>query len=154
MQSIELKTGIEVERDWFNVWLCGQQVGQIIGRSRAIVHLWGVAAHKRIDWKAARAAYLEAVAAESAPEPPAAHETAAPVVVAVASESRPRCTFHKSIRRCFGIAKERGLNTRDDEAMRAAFGRYLCCDVPTRESLTASDWNILGDAIKACRLAW
>lgn len=89
-----------------------------------------------------------------APQVATAPVSCAPVALPAEAISRPRCSFHKSIRRCFGLAKERGLNTRDDEAMRGAFARYLCCDVPSREVLTALDWNILGDAIKARRLAW
>ncbi len=152
--AIELKTGIEEKCDWFEVWLCGEKVGEIIGRSRAIAHLFGVAAHRRIDWKAARAAYVAALAAESAPEPPTSAPEAATVAPAAASVSRPRCTFHKAIRRCYAISRDLGLDTRSDEAMRRAFGRALGRTIETREAMNASDWQAVGDMMKRGVLAW
>ena len=49
--------------------------------------------------------------------------------------SKGRCLHYKAIRRAFAIATELGFDTRADEAMRGAFGRFLHRDVPTREVL-------------------
>ena len=68
--------------------------------------------------------------------------------------SKGRCPHYKAIRRAFAIATELGLDTRADEAMRAAFGRFLRRDVPSRESLSGGDWMLLGDAMKRHQLAW
>ncbi len=43
-----------------------------------------------------------------------------------------KCAHYKEIRRCFAIAREHGLDTRADEAMRAAIGRQLGFTVETR----------------------
>jgi len=50
----------------------------------------------------------------------------------------PRCPHYKSIRRTFAIAKNCGLNVKDEAAMRRAFGRALGRQIETREELTAT----------------
>ncbi len=88
-------------------------------------------------------------------------ENAAPVIVAApvanvaqAAIARPRCPFHRCIRRAFAIAKEAGLDTRNDEGFRRAVGDYFGRAIESREQLTARDWLAVGDAVKARRLAW
>jgi hypothetical protein len=68
--------------------------------------------------------------------------------------SKPRCAFYREIRRCYAIAREAGLSTRSDAAMRAAFSRFLGREVETRETLRAGDWAQIGTAIKCGELAW
>lgn len=103
---------------------------------------------------ATQAAHLAAMMPAIAPELATARENAAPVALPVASVSRPRCPFYRAIRRCFAIARDLGLDTKADEAMRAAFGRYLGRAISSREELDGSDWMLIGDALKARRLAW
>jgi hypothetical protein len=78
----------------------------------------------------------------------------APKVVEPVKVSKPRCPHYKAIRRAFAIATELGLDTKADEAMRAAFGRCLHKEVASREVLNSRDWLLLGDAMKARQLAW
>jgi hypothetical protein len=68
--------------------------------------------------------------------------------------AKPRCLWAVAIRRAFGIAKGAGLDTRADEPMRAAVGRYLGRAVATRSALTAGDWLSVGDGIRRGELAW
>ncbi len=89
-----------------------------------------------------------------APQAATARDNAAPVALPVASESRPRCPFYRSIRRAFAIARDLGLDTKADDAMRAAFGRCLGRTIESRDELNGDDWMRLGDAMKARRLAW
>lgn len=84
---------------------------------------------------------------------------AAPVIARHSAAEReesakPRCCHYKAIRRCFAIARDLGLNTRDDEGMRAAFGRFLGRALGSRDELTGCEWMLLGDAMKMRRLAW
>ena len=65
-----------------------------------------------------------------------------------------RCPFYREIRRCYAIAREAGCDVKADEAMRAAFGAFLCKPVASRETLTGSDWSACGDAMKAGYLTW
>lgn len=65
-----------------------------------------------------------------------------------------RCAHSKEIRRCFAIAREHGLDTRADEAMRAAIGRQLGFTVETREVLNGYQWKQVGDMVKRGALAW
>jgi Tfp pilus assembly protein PilE len=67
---------------------------------------------------------------------------------------RARCPFYRSIRRAYAIARDAGLDTKADEAMRAAFGRCLGRAIASRDELNGGDWALLGDEIKARRLAW
>ncbi len=69
-------------------------------------------------------------------------------------KERKRCPHYKAIRRCYAIAKDRGLNVKDEPAMRRAFGRALGREVTTREELGASDWQAVGDMMKRGTLAW
>lgn len=79
---------------------------------------------------------------------------AAQLPAAPVAERAPRCPFYREIRRCYAIAREAGLDTEADEAMRAAFARYLGRTVPTRETLCGADWARVANAIKGKRLAW
>jgi hypothetical protein len=67
---------------------------------------------------------------------------------------RARCPFYRSIRRAYAIARDAGLDTKADDAMRLAFGRCLGRAIASRDELNGSDWSLIGDAIKARRLAW
>jgi len=68
--------------------------------------------------------------------------------------NRPRCAFHKEIRRVFAIARDKGLDTKDDEAMRASFGRSLGRRIESRDELNGGDWQAVGDLMKRGTLAW
>ena len=67
--SEALKTGLEVRSDlgtwhgcqWYDLFLCGKKVGPaIVGYSRAVTQLKGIANTAGIDLRAARSAFLEA----------------------------------------------------------------------------------------------
>jgi hypothetical protein len=149
---MEQFTGVRFDQELqeFEVVVCGE------------VETWAntarEAAAKLQEYIVWRATVASKTQAPVAPQPPAvvAHASlpAAPVKAAQTATARPRCCFHKAIRRCFAIAKDAGLDTRADEAMRAAFANYLCRDVPSRESLSGGDWLLVGNAIKSKRLAW
>jgi hypothetical protein len=66
----------------------------------------------------------------------------------------PRCAWYREIRRCFAIAREAGCDVKADEAMRAAFSRFLGRSIESRETMNAADWLLVGNEIKAHRLAW
>jgi len=65
-----------------------------------------------------------------------------------------RCPHFKAIRRCYAIAADRGLNTKDEPAMRCAFGRALGREVTMREELNGDDWEAVGDLMQRGTLAW
>ncbi len=75
-------------------------------------------------------------------------------VAQTGKESQTRCTFHKAIRRTFAIAKDRGLDVKDETGMRAAFGRALGRQIESRDELTGGDWQAVGDMMKAGALSW
>ena len=79
---------------------------------------------------------------------------AAPEKAAQSATNRPRCAHYKAIRRTFAIAKDRGLNVKDEAAMRWAFGRALGRTIETREEMTGNDWQAVGDMMKRGALAW
>lgn len=58
-----------------------------------------------------------------------------------------RCRHYKAIKACFAVFIERGLST-DDEAMRATLGRLLGREVPSRKTLSATDWEAAARAAK------
>lgn len=89
-----------------------------------------------------------------APQAATAHETAAPVALVVASPKAPRCPFYRAIRRAYAIARDLGLDTKADDAMRAAFSRCLGRTIESRDELNGGDWMRLGDELNARRLAW
>jgi hypothetical protein len=68
---------------------------------------------------------------------------------------RTRCPHYKAIRRFFAIAREAGLDTsaaakpRMRHALESAMGRY----VDSRGEVTANEWMMLGDRVKA-GLSW
>ncbi len=100
-------------------------------------------------------AKLEAVKAEFN----AVCELLAFLVVKVAKAAqrvtnRPRCAFHKAIRRTFAIAKHCGLNVKDESGMRRAFGRALGRPIESRDELNGNDWQAVGDMMKCGALAW
>jgi hypothetical protein len=66
----------------------------------------------------------------------------------------PRCAHFKAIKRAYAIAAKAGLNVKADEAMRAAFSRFLCKPVASRETLSGSDWSACADAVKCGYLTW
>jgi hypothetical protein len=66
----------------------------------------------------------------------------------------PKCVFYKSVRRCFAIAAAAGLDTKQDTEFRAACSRVLGRNIESREAMTGGDWLLVGNAIKAQRLAW
>ncbi len=74
--------------------------------------------------------------------------------VAQRATNRPRCAFHKVIRRTFAIARDKGLDTKDDEAMRASFGRSLGRRIETREEMNGADWAYVARQVQRGVLAW
>jgi len=79
---------------------------------------------------------------------------AAPEKAAQSATARPRCPHYKAIRRTFAIAKDRGLNTKDESAMRRAFGRALGRQIESRDEMNGGDWQVVGDMMKRGALAW
>jgi len=69
-------------------------------------------------------------------------------------ESARRCPHYRAIRRTFAIAKDRGLDVKDESAMRRAIGRALGRTIESRDELGASDWQTVGDLMKRGALAW
>lgn len=67
---------------------------------------------------------------------------------------RPRCLHYKTIRIAFAIAKDKGLDTRADEAMRAAFSRVLGRKIDSRDEMSGNDWCQVGRAMKFHGLGW
>jgi len=152
--SETIKTGIEAtgrmwgRDEWFTLWLCGREVGSIVGYSRAVSQLKGIARTAGIDIAAARIAYLRAVQAEAAQVP-------APVKQSQPRKAQaPRCPFYGSIRQCFGFARGAGLDTKNDQAMREAFARFLGRDIASRDELRGFDWSICADGIRRGVLVW
>lgn len=82
----------------------------------------------------------------------------APVAVAPVAVKAPRvrCPHYKAIRRCYAIAKERGLDcskagkARARHAMEDVIGQC----VESRAEYTGADWMRFGDAIKAGAVRW
>jgi hypothetical protein len=67
---------------------------------------------------------------------------------------KPRCGWATSIRRAFGLAKGAGLDTRDDEGMRAAISEYLGRAVASRSELSVGDWWLVAEGIERAELCW
>ncbi len=91
-------------------------------------------------------AWAQEVTQTPQPTPPAP-------VASVRSQTAP-CAFHKAIRRCYAIAKDCGLNVKDEPAMRRAFGRALGHNIESRDELNGNDWQAVGDMMKRGALAW
>jgi hypothetical protein len=68
--------------------------------------------------------------------------------------SKPRCAHYASIRRAFACAREAGLDTKADAAMRAAFSRFLGRTIESREEMNGSDWESAATAVKCGELTW
>jgi hypothetical protein len=69
-------------------------------------------------------------------------------------DSGAKCPFYRRIRFAFGMAQNRGLDTEADEAMRAAFSRFLGRTITSREELDGDEWLLVGKAIKNKLLTW
>jgi hypothetical protein len=79
----------------------------------------------------------------------------APARVAAPVAAKPvRCPWAREIRRCFAIASEHGLDTRNDEAMRKAFSAFLGRDIETREDMSGLEWVRVANAVKYDGLTW
>ncbi len=74
--------------------------------------------------------------------------------VAQTGSNRTRCPHYHVIRRAFAIARDKGLNVKDEDAMRSAIALQLGMPVPSRDVLGAWHWKIIGDLIKADMLVW
>lgn len=74
--------------------------------------------------------------------------------VAQTATNRSRCPHYKAIRRTFAIARDKGLDTKDDEAMRASFGRSLGRRIETREEMNGADWAYVARQVQRGVLAW
>lgn len=74
--------------------------------------------------------------------------------VAQTGSKAPRCSHYKAIRRTFAIAKDRGLDTKDESAMRRAFGRALGRRIESRNEMSGGDWDYVARQMKRGALAW
>ncbi len=79
---------------------------------------------------------------------------AAPEKAAQSATNRPRCSHYKAIRRTFAIAKDHGLNVKDESAMRRAFGRALGRTIESREELNGGDWDYMARQMQRGGLSW
>ena len=148
-------TGIKQAGEQWEVWIDGQRVYTTYSYVRGYEALHDIGARYGYDHAALVAkvqATREQLAQEATARATAAQDATKDVQPVKASKGR--CPHYKAIRRAFAIATELGLDTRADEAMRAAFGRFLHRDVPTREVLNGRDWMLIGDAMKRHQLAW
>lgn len=65
-----------------------------------------------------------------------------------------RCPHYQAIKRSMAIAREHGLNVKEEDRMRGAFSAWLGRRVESRSELNGAEWMNLGDAIKVHRLTW
>lgn len=86
----------------------------------------------------------------------AAFEVAEVEAAPIKAKAEPKkpCSFHRFIRRFYAIARDKGLDLKDGDGMRAAFSNYLGREVSSREELNGADWEYLGNAVKRGLLAW
>jgi hypothetical protein len=103
---------------------------------------------------------LAETARESAQRDAVKVEAAQPVPVAKVEapkvEAQPAPCNVKVIRRFFAIARENGLDTSQaaKPAMRHAMETAMKRCVNSRSEVSADEWRMMGDLIKAGRLAW
>jgi hypothetical protein len=69
-------------------------------------------------------------------------------------EAPLRCAWFSAIRRFYGCAQGAALDTKAEDAMRAALSAFLGRTINTRRELSAGDWLLAGDAVKFGRLVW
>jgi uncharacterized membrane protein len=100
-------------------------------------------------------------AKESAQRDAVQVEAAQPVAVEApakveAQPAKTRCPHRKLIARFFAIAREAGLDASKaaKPSMRHAMENAMKRCVDSRSEVTAAEWLMLGDLIKAGRLAW
>ncbi len=79
--------------------------------------------------------------------------------VAQRSESKQqppkqRCPWHRVIKRFYAICEDRGLDTSDNERIRAAIFRFFGKEIESRSTLTATEWFEAGSAVKRRQLSW
>ncbi len=68
-----------------------------------------------------------------------------------AKEQQPakqRCPWHRVIKRFYAICEDRGLDTSDNERIRAAIFRFFGKEIESRSALTATEWFEAGSAVK------
>ena len=70
--------------------------------------------------------------------------------------AKPRCPHYKLIKRFMAIARENGLDTSANAKpqMRHAMESAMKRCVNSRSEVTPQEWQMMGDLIKAGRLAW
>jgi len=92
----------------------------------------------------------------AAPSPPACEAVNVPATSQNVAQAAiaPRCGHLKSIKRVFAVARDVGLDTRADAAMRASFSRFLGRAIESRAALKPADWSMIGTAIKSQELTW
>jgi hypothetical protein len=151
---MEKFTGVRFDRELgeFEAVVCGEVEG------------WGNTAREAsaklqecIAWRAAVASKAQApVAVES-------RTTVAAVAVPVRVASAPRiateraqvkCAWFRLIRAFYGAAQGRNLDTKNDEAIRAALARFVGRNIESRAELRAGEWNAAADAVRRGALAW
>ena len=81
---------------------------------------------------------------EPAPVAPCAAQVAP---VAIVKPSGKPCPHFRAVKRCFAIFQEKGLPL-DDEGMRAVLAELLGREVPSRRTLSGSDWMNAGTLAK------
>jgi hypothetical protein len=79
------------------------------------------------------------------PEP-----TPTPEPVAVAKSEHKACPHFGAVKRCFAIFQEKGLSL--DEGIRAVLAELLGREVPSRHTLSGSDWMNAGTLAKQLQL--
>lgn len=77
----------------------------------------------------------------------------APVMLEVVPV-KVRCPFYREIRRFFAIARDNGLNTKNDDAIRDALAKALNRNIQSRDELNGADWSFAGDMVKMGVLTW
>jgi hypothetical protein len=117
-----------------------------------------------IAWRATVASKTQAPSApQTAPDAPKGAAAALPVSSLKApqikrsapqSASQGRCPWFRLIRAFYGAAQGRNLDTKNDEAIRAALGRFVGRNIESRAELRAGEWNDAAAAVRRGQLAW
>ncbi len=92
---------------------------------------------------------------------PQAAQSAARVIVAAKCETgaqrataAPRCAWYRLIRAFYGAAQSRKLDTKNDEAIRAALAGFVGRSLSSRADLQPLEWHDAAQAVRLGKLAW
>lgn len=84
-----------------------------------------------------------------------AREVVIPTVQAPAqAPAKARCPFHANIRKFFAAARDRGLDTTADGAMRLALSNYFDRAIMSRQQLSGAQWFEAAEAVQRFQIAW